>query len=336
MCLPGGNWRLCGVISAWFAVPPCHRMADGWPRAATSPRDAVKLWDLVAHRELLSLQGEGQYFMHVAFSPDGNTLVAVSLDGIAHLWRAPSWAEIEAAEKGAGGAMNPYRRERRERSRLDQGLRSFWSAVASGARHRFGFPRSDSGVCQRIRVDRQPKRRRRWRSAGALHRSASASPSLSSLPSVRSPPVSVLRLHPHRVAGRHRDHCDPGRAAVARLGQGQGRGAVDPVHEQPQATATRLAPVFRRSQRPAGAQLFTSARTVIGAAYAVPAIPGCQAVPSLTTRPPEFAKARCGLTRKSEGIYRCPSDRTLWPYGAAACAAPVQRGLERVPERRVE
>ena len=84
--------------------------------------------------------------------------------------------------------MNPYRRERRERSRLDQGLRSFWSAVASGARHRFGFPRSDSGVCQRIRVDRQPKRRRRWRSAGALHRSASASPSLSSLPSVRSRP----------------------------------------------------------------------------------------------------------------------------------------------------
>jgi hypothetical protein len=27
-------------------------------------------------------------------------LAAVSFDGIAHLWRAPSWAEIEAAEKG--------------------------------------------------------------------------------------------------------------------------------------------------------------------------------------------------------------------------------------------
>ena len=92
-------------------------MADGWPRAATSPRDAVKLWDLVAHRELLSLQGEGQYFMHVAFSPDGNTLAAVSLDGIAHLWRAPSWEEIEAAEKGTDGAMNPHKRTKQARSR---------------------------------------------------------------------------------------------------------------------------------------------------------------------------------------------------------------------------
>ena len=65
----------------------------------------MKLWDLVAHRELLSLQGEGQYFMHLTFSPDGNTLVAVSLDGIAHLWRAPSWEEIEAAEKNKGNAF---------------------------------------------------------------------------------------------------------------------------------------------------------------------------------------------------------------------------------------
>ena len=29
-----------------------------------------------------------------------NTLVATSLGGFAHLWRAPSWGEIEAAEKG--------------------------------------------------------------------------------------------------------------------------------------------------------------------------------------------------------------------------------------------
>jgi WD40 repeat protein len=64
-----------------------------------SERDAVKLWDQVTHRELLTLQGAGQYFVNLTFSPDGNTLAAVSLDGMAHLWRAPSWAEIEAAEK---------------------------------------------------------------------------------------------------------------------------------------------------------------------------------------------------------------------------------------------
>jgi prepilin-type N-terminal cleavage/methylation domain-containing protein/prepilin-type processing-associated H-X9-DG protein len=87
--------------------------------------------------------------------------------------------------------MNPYRREQRKRSEFDQRLRSFWSAVASGARHRFGFPRSGSGVFQRIRVDRQPKRRRRWRSAGAVHRSPTAPASLSSLPSVKNHLVCI-------------------------------------------------------------------------------------------------------------------------------------------------
>jgi len=76
--------------------PDGRRLATG----GDSPKDAVKLWDLAAQRELLSLQGEGQYFIHLTFSPDGNMLAAVSFDGIAHLWRAPSWAEIEAAEKG--------------------------------------------------------------------------------------------------------------------------------------------------------------------------------------------------------------------------------------------
>jgi WD40 repeat protein/tRNA A-37 threonylcarbamoyl transferase component Bud32 len=81
----------------WGAAlsPDGRRLATG----GSSSRDAVKLWDLEAHRELLSLQGEGKLFMHLTFSPDGNTLAATSLDGVAHLWRAPSWAEIEAAEK---------------------------------------------------------------------------------------------------------------------------------------------------------------------------------------------------------------------------------------------
>jgi hypothetical protein len=33
-----------------------------------------------------------------AFSPDGNVLGSLSLSEVLHLWRAPSWAEIEAAE----------------------------------------------------------------------------------------------------------------------------------------------------------------------------------------------------------------------------------------------
>jgi WD40 repeat protein len=83
----------------WGAAfsPDGRRLATG----GTDGGEAVKLWDLATQRELLSLAADGQYFAHVAFSPDGNTLMATSYAGIAHLWRAPSWAEIEAAEKGA-------------------------------------------------------------------------------------------------------------------------------------------------------------------------------------------------------------------------------------------
>ena len=76
--------------------PDGRRLASG----GTHAREAVKLWDLATHRELLSLQGEGEFFSHIDFSPDGSTLVATSFSGVTHLWRAPSWADIEAAEKG--------------------------------------------------------------------------------------------------------------------------------------------------------------------------------------------------------------------------------------------
>jgi WD40 repeat protein len=46
------------------------------------------------------LQAGGLYYFHLTFSPDGNTLAATSLSGITDLWHAPSWEEIEAAERG--------------------------------------------------------------------------------------------------------------------------------------------------------------------------------------------------------------------------------------------
>ncbi len=68
----------------------------------SSAQEAVKLWDLATRRELLSLQAEGELFFHIAFSQDGSSLMATSFAGLAHLWRAPSWAEIEAAERKQG------------------------------------------------------------------------------------------------------------------------------------------------------------------------------------------------------------------------------------------
>jgi WD40 repeat protein len=60
----------------------------------------VKLWDLATGQDVLNLEGTGTFFGNLRFSPDGNMIVATSTSG-AHVWRAPSWEEINAAEKSA-------------------------------------------------------------------------------------------------------------------------------------------------------------------------------------------------------------------------------------------
>ena len=76
--------------------PDGRRLATG----GGTDRDTVKLWDLSTYRELMTLSGQDSLFLIVAFSPDGQWLAACSYyEGKLHLWRAPSWAEIEAAEK---------------------------------------------------------------------------------------------------------------------------------------------------------------------------------------------------------------------------------------------
>ncbi|MHC1767241.1 MAG: WD40 repeat domain-containing serine/threonine protein kinase [Verrucomicrobiia bacterium] len=59
----------------------------------------LQFWDLAVRREALSMRGEKSDFMALTFSPDGNILAATGFNGLAHLWRAPSWADIEAIER---------------------------------------------------------------------------------------------------------------------------------------------------------------------------------------------------------------------------------------------
>lgn len=100
-CIVKFKGHMLGTHSV--AISSDHRrLATG----GGSGREAVKLWDLVTCREMLTLAGDGSVFNSVAFSPDGNWLVArSSVESRLHLWRAPPWAEIEAAvERGQAKA----------------------------------------------------------------------------------------------------------------------------------------------------------------------------------------------------------------------------------------
>ncbi len=86
-----------------------HRhLVDGmvlWPDAgtlATASRDgagALTLWDLASQKELLGLQAETARFGVPRFSADGCLLGCLSTRNVLYLWRAPSWAELEAAQR---------------------------------------------------------------------------------------------------------------------------------------------------------------------------------------------------------------------------------------------
>jgi WD40 repeat protein len=84
---------MLGVHSAVFS-PDGTRLATG-----SNGGEAIKLWDVASHHNLVTLEGQGSLIWRVGFSPDGDTLAAQSGRGVLNLWHAPSWAEIAAAEK---------------------------------------------------------------------------------------------------------------------------------------------------------------------------------------------------------------------------------------------
>lgn len=62
--------------------------------------DAVRLLDMASKRFVATLSGEADVYWFSRMSADNNTVYAVGEKSVL-LWRAPSWAEIEAAEEGA-------------------------------------------------------------------------------------------------------------------------------------------------------------------------------------------------------------------------------------------
>jgi WD40 repeat protein/serine/threonine protein kinase len=85
--------HLLGIEAVTFAP-------DGQRLATTSHgSEAVKLWDVATRHEVATLSGEGSLFAQVQFSPDGQLLVAINIQGQAHVWRAPTLVEIESSER---------------------------------------------------------------------------------------------------------------------------------------------------------------------------------------------------------------------------------------------
>jgi WD40 repeat protein len=92
---------LLGTHSVAFS-PDGKRLAAG-----SNGQEAVKLWDTETWQELLTLSGEGSVFHTLKFSPDGRYLLAINLYGTIHLWSAPTWEEIEAAEAAQKQGQQP-------------------------------------------------------------------------------------------------------------------------------------------------------------------------------------------------------------------------------------
>ena len=88
-----------GAHSVAFS-PDSARLAVG-----SDGNEGIKLWDTQSRMEVLALHSQGGVLFRSAFSPDGNLLGAMNKLGALQVWRAPSWAEIEAAEKAQKAAQ---------------------------------------------------------------------------------------------------------------------------------------------------------------------------------------------------------------------------------------
>jgi WD40 repeat protein/serine/threonine protein kinase len=97
------NWKQLATFSGFLLG--AHSVAfspDGRRLAVGSlGREAVKIWDAEGLQELLTIEGKGGAFLRTSFSPDGNIVGSMNYQGLLHLWTAPTFAEIEAAEAKA-------------------------------------------------------------------------------------------------------------------------------------------------------------------------------------------------------------------------------------------
>ena len=98
------TWREVATLRGYLLGVSSVAFSRDGKRLATggADKEALKLWDTESWQEVLTLDGQGSVFSPTAISPDGNAIGAMNTGGNAggamHIWRAPTWAEINAAE----------------------------------------------------------------------------------------------------------------------------------------------------------------------------------------------------------------------------------------------
>jgi WD40 repeat protein len=103
----GTQQELRSLTGESLAVFALALSPDGQRLATGGGDGTLRLWDVATSQVVASVKGSSNdAIMSLAFSPDGNTLVAIT-GGILRVWRAPSWAEIAAAEKADAKSQLP-------------------------------------------------------------------------------------------------------------------------------------------------------------------------------------------------------------------------------------
>jgi WD40 repeat protein/cell division protein FtsL len=94
------NWRPVATVGGFLNAAHSVAFSSDNQRLAmgSGGREAIKLCDTESWQDVLTLEAPGYDSQSLAFSPDGNDLGWLNQDRVLYLWRAPSWAEITAAE----------------------------------------------------------------------------------------------------------------------------------------------------------------------------------------------------------------------------------------------
>jgi WD40 repeat protein len=110
LSIPTGSVKFWDASTLIEVGPPLRGFLEAVVSVAFSPdgtrlavggggSEAVKIWDVKTRQELMTMEGNGSLFYRTAFSPDGNVLGSMNRNGLLHLWRAPSFTEIQDARE---------------------------------------------------------------------------------------------------------------------------------------------------------------------------------------------------------------------------------------------